>query len=51
MSRNIQTPGATPTPPVENQDDQAPPAPARLPSLQKTLAQISWLLRRKRLLI
>jgi hypothetical protein len=31
MSRNIQTPGATPTPPVENQDDQAPPAPAPPP--------------------
>ena len=32
MSRNIQTPGATPTPPVENQDDQAPPAPAPPPA-------------------
>ena len=32
MSRKIQTPGATPTPPAENQDDQAPPAPAPPPA-------------------
>ena len=38
MSRNIQTPGATPTPPVENQDDQAPP-PAKDAGADKLAAQ------------